>query len=241
MKTKMRALIIGASSGIGLRVALLLEQEGWSLTVAARRADVLRRTFPMATVLPLDVTAADAPEVLSAHLAEAGPIDLLFYAAGIGKQNPALEPLIESSTVETNALGFTRVIGVAFRHMAEHGGGHIAVISSVAGTKGLGQAPSYSATKAFQNTYIEALQQLSAMRHLGITLTDIRPGFVNTPLLSGDHYPMLMDADCVARSIVKALKRKPAVVTIDGRWRIVVALWRLLPHALWRKLKFVHS
>jgi len=234
---KNHAIIIGASSGIGLRVAKRLKAEGWKVAVAARRVDVLRANFPDDEAFGIDVNQSDAPSVLQEYIEAHGVPDLFFYAAGVGKQNPELAPDVETATVETNALGFTRIIDTVFNRMATHGGGHIAVISSVAGTKGLAQAPSYSATKAFQNTYIEALQQLSNKRKLNIALTDIRPGFVDTPLLSGTRYPMLMNADRVASIIVKALKKKPAVMTVDCRWRFVVALWRLIPHALWRKMK----
>lgn len=110
-------------------------------------------------------------------------MDLFFLSSGIGSQNPDLKPEIELNTARTNVEGFTRMVTAAFNHFKTQGGGHIAVISSIAGTKGLGIAPAYSATKRFQNTYIEALAQLSRMQHLNIHFTDIRPGFVATDLL----------------------------------------------------------
>jgi len=140
------------------------------------------------------------------------------------------------ATVATNALGFTQMVDAMFCYMAEHGGGHISVISSIAGTKGLGAAPAYSATKAFQNKYIEALEQLATMRKLDIRFTDIRPGFVATPLLAGKSFPMLMRSDYVARKIVGAINSGRRVATIDWRWRIVVGLWRLIPRCIWRRL-----
>lgn len=81
---------------------------------------------------------------------------------------------------------------------------------SIAGTKGLGIAPAYSATKRFQNTYIQCLAQLSAMTRANITFTDIRPGFVDTDLLRSGNYPMLMRPEKTARMIVDALRRKNA-------------------------------
>jgi short-subunit dehydrogenase len=112
-----------------------------------------------------------------------------------------------------------------------------AVISSIAGTKGLGAAPAYSATKRFQNTYIDALEQLAHIQKLPIRFTDIRPGFVATGLLNdGKHYPMLMHTEKVARHIVCALEKKKRIVVIDWRYRILVALWRLIPPFLWKRL-----
>lgn len=128
------------------------------------------------------------------------------------------------------------MVTAAFHYFKQKGYGHIAVISSIAGTKGLGVAPAYSATKCFQNTYIEALAQLARMQHLDIHFTDIRPGFVNTDLLKGGKYPMLMQADRVAQAIVKAIKRKKRIAVIDGRYRILVFFWRMLPRWLWERL-----
>ena len=124
------------------------------------------------------------------------------------------------------------MVTAAFNHFKNEGGGHIAVISSIAGTKGLGIAPAYSATKRFQNTYIEALAQLSRMQHLNIHFTDIRPGFVATDLLKSGKFPMLMQANQVAKSIVHALNRKKRVIVIDGRYRVVVFFWRMIPRWL---------
>jgi short-subunit dehydrogenase len=130
------------------------------------------------------------------------------------------------------------MVGTAFRYMAAHGGGHIAVISSIAGTKGLGPAPAYSATKALQNTYIEALEQLANARGLGIRFTDIRPGFVGTDLLNdGGRYPMLLKKEHVALDIVRSLEHRRHVRVIDRRWRVVTWLWRRIPRCVWRRLR----
>jgi short-subunit dehydrogenase len=130
------------------------------------------------------------------------------------------------------------MVGTAYRYMASHGGGHIAVISSIAGTKGLGPAPSYSATKALQNTYIQALEQLANTRKLNIRFTDIRPGFVDTALLSGTfRYPMLMRPEAVARDIVSSIHHHRHVRVIDVRYRILTFFWRLIPNCLWRRFR----
>ena len=163
-------------------------------------------------------------------------MDLFFLSSGVGHQNRDLQPDIELNTARTNVEGFTRMVTAAFNYFKTKGSGHIAVISSIAGTKGLGVAPAYSATKRFQNTYIEALAQLARMQHLDIHFTDIRPGFVATDLLKSGKYPMLMKADRVAQHIIKALRRKRRIVVIDGRYRVVVFFWRMIPRWLWERL-----
>ena len=241
-----RAVVIGASSGIGLEVARLLLRDGWQLGVAARREDrllALKREAEeeadnrVIIVECIDVTADDATAKLRTLISRLGGMDLFFYASGIGKQNRTLTEDIELATVQTNVLGFTRMVGEAFRYFAEQGRGHIAAITSIAGTKGLGSAPAYSATKAMQNTYLQALEQQAHARHLDIRITDLRPGFVDTDLLAGNfHYPMMMRPERVAQEILRAIRRREHVRVIDWRYRLLTAAWRCLPRWLWRRL-----
>ncbi len=240
-----RAIVIGASSGIGREVSRLLLADGWAVGVAARREDRLLELKAFSPdnveVMRIDVTAADAGERLLELVKRLGGVSLFVYCSGVGWQNAGLEPAPELATVDVNVKGFTAMVGTMFNYMAANLGGDIAVISSVAGTKGLGVAPSYSASKVYQNTYIQALEQLSNMRRLHIRFTDIRPGFVDTDLLAGGgHYPMLMDKTVVARHIVRAIYAHRHVCVIDWRYRVLVALWRAMPSWLWRKLN-IHS
>ena len=237
----MTAIIVGASSGIGREVAKLLLADGWKLGVAARREEPLlelKKEAPeRVEVMPIDVTKPDAGERLQRLIQHLGGIDLYLHASGIGKQNRTLEEDIELSTLETNGVGFTRMLGVAYRYFAEKGVGQIAAITSIAGTKGLGPAPAYSATKAFQSTYIQSLEQQAHQRGLNIRFTDIRPGFVDTALLNdGFPYPMLMRPESVARDIVRSIYRHRHVRVIDFRYRILTFFWRLIPRWIWRRM-----
>lgn len=232
-----KAIVIGASSGIGREVAKLLIAEGWTVGVAARRVELLQ-TLGAAVVEPIDVTMETATEHLRSLINKIGGLDLFFYASGIGKQNRDLKEDVELATVQTNGLGFTRMIGEAYRYFAEQGHGHIAAITSIAGTKGLGPAPSYSATKAMQNVYLQALEQQTHARGLKIRFTDIRPGFVDTALLSGDFkYPMMLKPERVAKDIVSAIKGRKHIRVIDWKYRLLTALWRRIPRWVWRRMR----
>lgn len=236
-----RAIIIGATSGIGQEVAKGLLLEGWRIGIAGRRQSVLesfQRSAPrQIEIEALDVTQEDAAEKLRQLIAKVGGMDLFFLSSGIGFQNMKLDMDIEMNTIHTNVAGFTRMVDTAFSYFKENGGGHLAVISSIAGTKGLGVAPAYSATKRFQNTYIDALEQLSHMQKLNIHFTDIRPGFVATNLLNDEkHYPMLMKTDKVGRQVVQALNRKQRVAIIDWRYRILVFFWQMIPRWIWKRI-----
>ena len=236
-----KVIIIGATSGIGREVALIYIAQGWKVGVAGRREaelESLRAEYPeQVYAQTLDVTQEDAPEKLHALIEQVGGMDVCLLSSGIGKQNPTLETGLELATAATNVEGFIRMTNAAFHHFEQQGHGHLAVISSIAGTKGLGAAPAYSATKGFQNIYMDALDQLARMKKLNIQFTDIRPGFVATPLLNNQKkYPMLMEAPIVALDIVSAIEKKKRVAIIDWKFRLLVGFWRLIPKWIWLRL-----
>ena len=238
---KKNIIIMGATSGIGLEVARLFHKQGHTVAIAGRRLENLKHISTELDNCPyaqIDVTDTQAPARLRKLIECLGGMDIYLHVSGIGKQNRQLDTDVELATVETNALGFTRLVNHAWHYFRTQGSGHIAAVSSIAGTKGLGAAPSYSATKRYCNTYLEALAQLASMQGLNIHFTDIRPGFVNTELLSDSfHYPMMMQPLPVARQIVKGILARKRVVTIDWRFRLLVFFWRLIPSCLWVRLK----
>ena len=236
-----KVIIIGATSGIGREVALIYIAQGRTVGVAGRREaelEALRSAYPeQVSAQALDVTKEDAPQKLQALIEQVGGMDVFLLSSGIGKQNPTLETGLELATAATNVEGFIRMTNAAFHYFEQQGHGHLAVISSIAGTKGLGAAPAYSATKGFQNIYMDALDQLARMKKLNIRFTDIRPGFVATPLLNNQKkYPMLMDAPIVALDIVSAIEKKKRVAIIDWKFRLLVGFWRLIPKWIWLRL-----
>ena len=236
-----KIIIIGATSGIGREVALLYIAQGWKVGIAGRRTAELEALHSLApeqvSAQALDITQADAAERLHTLIKQVGGMDIFLLSSGIGRQNYALQTETELTTAATNVEGFIRMTNAAYHYFEEQGHGHIAVISSIAGTKGMGAAAAYSATKKFQNAYIDALDQLSRMQKLKISFTDIRPGFVATPLLKSEKkYPMLMKAPDVAKNIVRAIERRKRVAIIDWKFRILVGFWRLIPNYIWLRL-----
>ena len=241
-----KAIIIGATSGIGQAVMLELTRRGWEVGIAGRRQEQLielqRTNLNVIATQRIDITHPDAADQLHTLIGKmGGDIDLYFHSSGIGYQNPSLDVDKELRTVETNALGFTRMVTAAYHYFLQHPErpGHIAVISSIAGTRPLGAAPAYSATKRYINHYMDCLRQLlhiQGVRHL--CLTDIRPGFVRTPLLTdGGNYPMQLDVNQVAKEIVDGLERRKSVITVDWKYRLLVFFWRLIPRFIWLRLK----
>ena len=239
-----RIVIIGASSGLGKEATRKFAQMGWIIGIAARNIEALnelQKEYPQSIVATeqIDVTTPEAAQKLLTLIEKIGGIDTLLLASGIGSQNAALNIDTELNTVKTNAFGFTNIVDTAFNYFRnrshEEKPGQIAVISSIAGTMGLGIAPSYSATKRYQRHYIDALEQLAHFEKVNVIFTDIRPGFVDTPLLrNSKKFPMLMSVDYATPRIVKAILKKKRVAIIDWRWRLVVAFWHLIPRCIWR-------
>lgn len=240
-----RAIIVGATSGIGKEVAILLEKKGWKVGIAGRRFEPLSELrhehAGIEEIEVIDITKPDAPQLLLKLIEKLGGIDLYFHSSGIGYQNPSLDMEKECATVHTNAYGFTQMIITAFNHFLSHPEKkcHLAAISSIAGTKGLGAAPAYSSTKRYINHYLQCLRQLCSIRRIShIRIHDIRPGFVKTPLLTdGGRYPMQLDVKDVAEKIVKGIENNKSVITIDWKYRILVAFWRLIPNFIWVNLR----
>lgn len=253
-----RAIVLGATSGIGMEVAKLLAEKGWLVGIAGRRTDRLKTLLAdnegIVCYQQIDVTLQDATNRLHCLIDKLGGMDLYFHSSGIGWQNNSLDTNKEVKTVETNGMGFVRMVDTAFNWFAEHPVASvsygkaspvikssfphtIACITSIAGTKGLGAAPAYSSTKRFQSHYLECLCQQARMRHLNISVTDIRPGFVKTDLIANSNYPLQLDAKTVAKSIVRAIERHRNIAVIDWRYAILVALWRLIPRWMWTRMK----
>lgn len=236
-----RAVIVGATSGIGYETAMRLLKKGWKLGIAGRRIGKLKEIQAISpnqiVIRRIDICQENAENELLQLIGELGGMDLFIQCAGIGYQNPALNMETELDTIDTNVKGFVRMVDTAFHYFAEKGKGHICVISSIAGTKGLGTAPAYSATKRFQNIYIDCLEQLAHLKKHRIRFTDIRPGFVATDLLDdGKRYPMLMSPEKVARRIVSAIRRHKRVAVIDWRYGALVFFWRMIPRCIWKRL-----
>lgn len=241
---------MGATSGMGLRLAEVYAAKGWRVGVAGRNERALKQLkemFPgQIEWMEIDVNRKDASGRLLNLIKKLGGMDIYLHSSGIYHENPDLDIGKDVAIAETNAVGFTRMIDTAyrfFRMMNGKGGrGHIVVITSVAGTKGIGKLASYSASKRYQQNYIQALEQLARQEGLGIDFTDIRPGWVRTPLLDKDRsYRMSMDLDEVVPMIVTAIRRRTRIAVIDRRWAAAVFFWRLLPGRLWIKLPITIS
>lgn len=237
-----KVIIMGASSGIGLEVAEALASRGIKIGIAARHEIPLlnlKQKYPeLVDYEIIDITKPDAPSKLGKLIGKVGGMDIYFHVAGIGYENLNLDPQREADIIETNAAGFARMTSTAYRYFRDNNiKGQIAAITSVAGTNGIGRLSAYSASKRCAQTYLVALEQLASAEKAHITFTDIRPGWIRTPLLLKHcSYPLEMSLDYAVPLIIKAIVKKERVAVIDWRWNIVVGLWRTLPNAIWTRM-----
>ncbi len=236
-----KAIIVGASSGIGRELAKLLAVDGYAIAIAARRVSLLNELqhelHNGALVRQLDVSNIDdSSSVLTALIEEMGGVDLIVFAAGSGELNEALDWELERASVETNVLGFTAVANIALKHFIKRKSGHLAAISSIAAIRGGRASPAYNASKAFMSNYLEGLRQKVNYLGLPIVVTDIKPGFVETAMAKGEGLFWVSSADKAARQIYSAIKRKRRHAYVTKRWKLVAWLLRIMPDYLYNRL-----
>lgn len=239
MKT---AIIIGASSGIGRELAKLLAQDKYRVGVAGRRlhllAELQSELGNSAVTRCIDISQpANAQDELKSLIEEmGGGVDLVVISAGTGHLNPDLEWSLENDTIATNVTGFTAVANTAMKHFMERRSGHLVGISSVAALRGSNEAPAYNASKAFISNYLEGLRQKAVKSGVAVTVTDVKPGFVDTAMAKGNGLFWVASPQKAALQINNAIRRRKSHVYITRRWRLVGWLLRLMPGFIYERL-----
>jgi short-subunit dehydrogenase len=236
-----RAIVVGASSGIGRALSRVLAADGYQVGLMARRLPLLlelqSELGPTAFVQRVDVSQLDtAMAALADLIKRMEGVELIVLCAGIGFLNPNLAWHQEEQTVAVNVLGFCALANVAMHHFAERGSGHLVNISSIAAIRGGGDAPAYGASKAFESNYMESLRHRNAKRRGNVFLTDIQPGFVDTDMAKGDSMFWVTTPEEAARQIHKAIRGRRKHAYVTRRWRLIAWLIKLLPDSLYNRL-----
>ena len=235
------AIIIGASSGIGKDLALELSKRGYTVALCARRQELLEQVAAQCSS-PTFVQIMDAAqhEIMRNQLRDLaekmGGADLVIYNAGIGESSGKWEK--EEPMHQINAVGFAAVANWAFNYFKrQKKAGQIVGISSVAGTRGMRHAIGYGATKAFMWNYMQGQRHKAVAEKLPITITDIRPGFIDTDMTKGQAGMfMVQTSEKAAHQIADAIEAKRSVVYITRRWWLIGKLFSFIPDFLWHKI-----
>ena len=238
----LRVWLTGASSGIGAALAEVLIRRGARVAVSARRAEPLdafvQRHGAQALAMPLDVTDADAwVQARDRVLAAWGGIDLVVFLAASWRPTRAweLDAAEARSTMETNVVGVTNGLACLLPGLLRDGGG-VALVSSVAGYRGLPQALTYGPTKAALINLAEVLYLDLVPRGVNVHL--VNPGFVRTPLTERNTFPMpgLMEPEAAAERILRGIERGRFEIAFPRRLIWLLKLLRILPYWLYLPL-----
>jgi short-subunit dehydrogenase len=249
LRPRKRAILVGASSGIGAALAKQLASEGWTLALLARRAGRLsalaeeintaageRRAVPYVH----DVTdTASVPGLLKKILADLGGLDLVIYNAGIalptGFKHYEFEK--DRQMTEVNYIGALAWLDPAASIFQSLGGGQIVGISSVAGDRGRVKNPAYNASKAALTCYLEALRNRLTRR--GVHVLTVKPGYVATEMTRGQKGMFLVaSAEKTAADISRAIRRRKQTLYTPRFWGWIMLVVRHIPSFIFRRLNF---
>jgi short-subunit dehydrogenase len=235
-----KAIIVGASSGIGKELAKVLVENGYIVGITGRRENLLQEIKnenpENFIVKSFDISIPFKNSVyLDELVGELGGLDLLIISSGTGNANEYLDFKIEKITLDTNIYGVTEIADWGFNYFRRQGFGHLAVISSIAGLRGGRFATVYAASKAYQMNYFEGLRQKAKKLKIPFYVTDIRPGFVDTAMAKSDYKFWVAHPSIAAKQIYKAITKKKKIAYITKRWILIAYIMKLLPKWIYDK------
>jgi short-subunit dehydrogenase len=235
-----RIIIVGATSGIGRKMAELYAANGNMVGITGRRKELLdeiENMFPgKIRTECFDVTGSQNISSLTSLIQKIGGLDILIYSSGIGEPAKELDWQLDKLTTDINVNGFIEIANWGFNYFIKQGYGHMAVISSIAANRGNSWAPAYSASKSFQSNYFEALAIKAYRMKKDIGITCIEPGFVATKMAKGNKQFWVVPLEKAARQMITAIEKKKRKVYVSERWWLIAKLMRLLPFWIYKKI-----
>ena len=247
-----RAIVVGASSGLGAALVRRLALQGYRVAALARREEALEKlgqainaNLPQdgetrVLVYAHDVTDYTAvPALFQQIVHDLGGLDLIVFAAAV---QPSVAPdeynfAKDQAIIEVNLLGAIAWLNQAAIRFDRARGGHIVGISSIAGDRGRVGAPVYNTSKAALNTYLEALRNRLARRN--VTVTTIKAGFMDTRLLANAKKAFwVLSPEDAAAQVYLAIVRKEGTVYVPKRWGVVGLIIRHIPSFIFKRMSF---
>lgn len=238
------AFVTGASSGIGRELAVLMGKSGVEVALAARRVQALEEVAReiadlggSARVVPIDVSnPIETQDTIRKADEEMGGLDLVIANAGVesGRWSGKLRWQEDcEAMIAVNIAGVVATLTAVTPRMVERKRGHLVATSSLAGYQGIPRWAMYSGSKAFVSTFLESLR--IDLRSTGVSVTDVRPGYVNTPLTAGAKKPMpfLVEADRAAEIIWRGIRRRQSIVEFPWQLATAIKASRTIPRAIY--------
>lgn len=235
------ALIFGATSGIGRSLTEKLVEDGYKVAITGRRQEKLqelKEAYPEQILCKQNdiQQVEEVAKVFNEVVDDFGHIDLVIQSSGVGFINPKLEWNKESQTIHTNVEGVTRLYTLAYHLFKKQGFGHLVGITSIASLRGSRAAPVYFASKAYQKSYLEGLYiKTKSIKTKQVYVTDIRPGFVDTPMALGDAIFWMVPLEKATRQIYRAIQKRKRVAYISKRWALIAIVLKIVPAWLLKK------
>ena len=239
--------ITGASSGIGKAVALKFAREGWKVAVSARRFERLKQLSENENIFsyPLDVSDREKVEETSKKIInEFSDLDLCVFSSGIYERSLEKEINVENikKTFEINYLGTVNCVKAVESHFKNKKSGHIAIVSSPVGYRGLPKSSGYTPSKAALNNFTQGI--FFDFRKYDVKVTLISPGFIKTQLTDKNDFPMpfLRSAEYAAEKIYKGLISNKFEIIFPPQIAFMYWIFRILPNRIYNFLigKFVN-
>ena len=239
-----KAIVIGATSGMGKAVAIKLAQLGYEVGLAGRREHILhelKKQIPQACIEKIDVTAPDARHKLKELISQLGGMDLMIISISSynDQQDSMSEIEKEKITLDVDLLGFYSMACIGFEYFEKQKSGHMVGISSIDAFRGNAHCPVYSGAKAFIDKYLEGKRNRYIQNNLPITVTDVLPGWVDNEKCAFSKMPgtyWVASTDEAANQIVDAIKSKKKTAYITKRWIVINWLLRILPDNIYNAL-----
>ena len=234
--------ITGASSGIGEASARKFAKEGWKVIVSARRVELLEKLSEDENIFsyPLDVTdSVKAKEVFKKIIEDHGHVDLCIFSSGTYERKSEKELDVQNikHVIEVNFLGVINCVSAVEKYYKDKNIGHIAVVSSPVGYRGLPKSSGYTPSKAALNNFTQGIY--FDFKKFNVKVTLITPGFIKTALTDKNEFkmPFLKSTDYAAEEIYNGLVKKNSFeIIFPLPIKIIYKLIQILPNKLYNYL-----
>ena len=235
--------ITGASSGIGRSLAIKFANEGWQVAASARRENLLKELNSVNSNIhsfPLDVTDSEnCIAVFDKIIEKVKNIEICVFCTGIHDPKSETSLNIEKikKIMEVNYFGTINSINSIYNYFKEKKSGHISMVSSVAGYRGLPAGGAYCASKSALTTYAESLY--FDMKRSNVRVSVIHPGFIKTPMTDQNNFPMPMikSPEFAANEIFKGLTKSNAFeIHFPKGFTFIMKILQIMPNWLYFKI-----
>jgi len=234
-----KAIVIGASSGIGAGLVRELSQNGYEVGMASRRINLLediQKELPNKShIKQMDITnVGQAINQLYDLITEMNGVDLIIISSGVLYVNSAFEWGKVSNIIDVNVFGFTAVAQAAMKYFCARGSGHLVGMSSIGAYRGSGVCPAYCASKAYVSNYLEGLRYMAENLQKKVYVTELSPGYIDTPMTDwNDKRFWVATTEKACKQMLEAIKKRKKSAIIPRRWVLIAFLMKIMPDWLY--------